>query len=386
MATLMVYSMKAIVIGGGIGGLTAAIALNRVGIDAEVYERASELREVGAGISLWANAVHALDQVGLGKAVRAQAISGVSGGLRSSHGAVLQSGSYDELTRRFGAAVIMMHRQELLAMLANEAGPERLHLNYECTGVEQNTDAVSARFANGETVRGDVLIGADGLRSVVREKLFGDGPPRYAGYTAWRAVTRFDHASMVAGETWGRGRRFGMIPLAGGRVYWFATMNAPEGDRESESETKRRVLGLFRGWHEPIPSLIEATAGSAILRNDIYDRDPLTRWSHDRATLLGDAAHPMTPNLGQGACQAMEDAVVLADCLKKCATAAAGLREYEQRRIPRTSRIVLESRRVGEIGQWENRVLCWFRDTAVRATPRKFAERRISYLVGSSVG
>jgi 2-polyprenyl-6-methoxyphenol hydroxylase-like FAD-dependent oxidoreductase len=369
--------VRAIIVGGGIGGLTAAIALERAGIEAHIYERAPALGEVGAGIALWANAIHVLTTLGLGKSLLSRSTPGVEGTFRKADGTVLQKTSHRDLASRFGAALVMLRRTELLALLSNEVLPARLHLGCQCTGFVQDAERVSARFANGETADGDVLIGADGVRSIVRSNLFGDGPPKYAGYTAWRAIVRLDLPELTTGETWGRGKRFGIVPLTDGRVYWFATKNAAEGEKDPESGAKQHVLGLFRGWHEPIVPLIEATDGDSIIRNDIYDRDPLERWSENRVTLLGDAAHPMTPNLGQGACQAMEDALALAVCLKESADVASGLREYERRRIPRSSRIVLESRRIGQVGQWENPILCFLRDAATRLVPSKMTARHI---------
>ena len=367
-------------IGGGIGGLTAGVALNQAGIDADVYERVPVLREVGAGISLWANAIRALDALGLSRGLCSRGISGWQGALRKPDGRVLQEVSYAEIAQRGGDVLVVMHRADLLALLSQALAPQRLHLNSECVGVEQNAGGVTVRFANGETADADVLIGADGLHSTVRAHLFGAAPPRYAGYTAWRAIATVERTELRPGETWGAGRRFGIVPLADGRVYWFATENVPAG--EPNIRPKETLLSLFRGWHEPIEALIHATDEAAILRNDIYDRPPLRRWSQGRVTLLGDAAHPMTPNLGQGGCQAIEDAVVLAVCVRNAGTVEGALRSYEQRRIPRTSGIVLQSRRMGALGQWENAALRWLRDSAVRAVPQHLAARQLEPIAG----
>ncbi len=374
--------MKAIIVGGGIGGLTAAIALERAGMQAHVYERAAELREVGAGISLWANAIHALDAIGLGDAIRTRSLSGSRAEIRTWRGRVLAAVSYDELIRRFGEAVVMIHRADLLGVLAQEIDPGRLRLNHECNGFVQDAEGVTVRFTNGETARGDVLIGADGLRGVVRGQLLGDAPPRYSGYTGWRAVLRPKQPAMAVSESWGAGQRFGIAPMADGRVYWYATQNGPAGQRDPEGQAKQHVLRLFRGWHEPVESLIEECTDSAILRNDIYDREPLARWSEGRVTLLGDAAHPTTPNLGQGGCMAMEDGVVLAVCLGKSSSIGEGLRAYEERRIPRTREIVLASRRIGDFSQWANPLLRGLRDAAVWVTPRKVTVRQFLSVVG----
>jgi 2-polyprenyl-6-methoxyphenol hydroxylase-like FAD-dependent oxidoreductase len=374
--------MKAIIVGGGIGGLTAAIALELAGIEAHVFERATELREVGAGISLWANAIHSLDAIGVGDAIRARGLRGSRAEIRTWRGRVLSDVSYDELARRFGDALVMVHRADLLAVLAGKIDPARLRLNHECHGFVQEAEGVLARFTNGETARADLLIGADGLRSVVRSQLFGNAPPRYSGYTGWRAVLHPKQAVTATSESWGAGQRFGIAPLADGRVYWYATQSGPAGQHDSEGQSKQNLLRLFRGWHEPVESLIEGCANNAILGNDIYDREPLARWSEGRVTLLGDAAHPMTPNLGQGGCQAIEDGVLLAVCLRKSGSVAEGLRAYQDRRIPRTSGIVLASRRIGDFSQWENPLLRTLRDAAMWVTPRKVTIRQIESAIG----
>ncbi len=382
MMTNLSMSYRVIIAGGGIGGLTAAIALQKAGFEAQVFERASELREVGAGISLWANAVNALDAIGVGAEIRARGLAGVQAGLRTSSGRMLSAASYDDLARRFGAAIILVHRADLLGILSAHVPAERIHLGFECTGFEQSAEGVRVRFANGETAMGDVLVGADGLRSRVRAQMFGDAAPRYSGYVAWRSVVRVEGQRLVFGESWGCGQRFGIVPLADGRIYWFATKNCPEDEQEAPEGRKQHLLKLFAHWHDPIPALIEAAEESAILRTNLYDREPLSRWTEGRVTLLGDAAHPMTPNLGQGGGQAIEDAVVLAVCLKGAQSVEAGLQTYEQRRIPRTSSILLESRRLGDVGQWENPLKCWIRDLGMRMVPDSMAQGRLNRVAG----
>jgi 2-polyprenyl-6-methoxyphenol hydroxylase-like FAD-dependent oxidoreductase len=370
-----------IIIGGGIGGLTAAIALRRVGIDAHVYERTPELREVGAGIGIMANALHALDALGLGDALRSQGLAAVQGGLRDPAGKVLFAMPMDDLTRQAGA-IAVVHRAELLAELARHVDPENLHLDCECVSFTQDPDGVTARFRNGGTARGGALIGADGLRSVIRTELFGDQAIHYAGYTAWRSVAEFEApAKLMMTETWGRGRRFGIVPMSRGRVYWFATLNAIEGQRDPDGKSRDALAMLFRGWHKPIEALIAASKPDSILRNDVYDMESLPRWSDRRVTLMGDAAHPMTPNLGQGACQAIEDAVVLAACLKTNATVEGALLQYEGRRMARTKQIVLNSRRMGAVAQAENALVRRVRNAAMRATPRSIAARQTRALL-----
>jgi 2-polyprenyl-6-methoxyphenol hydroxylase-like FAD-dependent oxidoreductase len=369
--------VKVLVIGGGIGGLTAAIALRKRGIEADVYEQTATLREVGAGISLWPNAVKALHYLGLGEKLRSISHENAEFVLRRWNGDVISRTATPELERRFGGGVVIVHRAELLDILAGAFGSERLHLGQTCSGFEEDTGRVSARFADGETVRADVLVGADGLHSVVRTCLGHRDRIRYSGYTAWRSVVRFDFSAIVPSETWGPGKRFGIHPMKDGRVYWYATNNAPEGERDSNPHPKEKLLSLFKGWHDPIEALIRAS-DSTLLQNDIYYRDPQTGWGRGGVTLLGDAAHPMTPDLGQGACQAIEDALELASFLQSGANVAAGLKRYEATRIPRTTSIVLASRRMGLIGQVNSPLLCRLRDLALRHTPEAVTLRSLA--------
>ena len=248
-----------------------------------------------------------------------------------------------------------------------------------CTHVEQDNTGVKAYFEDGTVVGGDILIGADGIRSVVRSEIVGDGEPRYAGYTSYRAVTSFDHARCKFGEYWGCALRFGIAPMSAGRVYWFATRNAPAGVHETPTDSVERLSAAFGGWCEPIGELIAATDPASILHHDIADRPPLRHWSQGRITLLGDAAHPMTPNLGQGGCQALEDAVVLGKQLRLHTDPVVALQTYEAERQRRTRQIVQRSRRIGQVGQWSNPWLCAVRTFAVRAAApvQSFAARRV---------
>lgn len=374
--------MKAIVIGAGIGGLAAGIALRQAGIEVEIYEQAGALQEVGAGLSLWANAVHALDRLGLGDAVRSLSATYGVAGLRTWDGRPLTTPS-GELEKRLGLLVVVVHRAELLDVLVRACDPARVHLGARFDRFAQDDARVTAVFASGNRAHGDVLVGADGLNSVVRTQLHGPQPPRYSGYTAWRGVVAFDTDRVRAGESWGYGRRFGYVPMAGRRVYWFATRNTPEGGRNRDE--KAHLERLFRGWHDPIEALIEATPATGILRNDIYDRPVLQRWGNGRVTLLGDAAHPMTPNLGQGACQALEDAVVLARCLREGRDPAAALRAYEAQRIPRANLLVAASRRVGVVGQLQRPLAVRLRNAAMRIISPRVQERQLERIVGFKV-
>jgi len=352
------YLAKVVVAGGGIGGLTAAIALRRAGFEVSVFERAAELGEVGAGLLPASNAQKALKKLGLAEAVSSLGTPASAAEIRSWRGEVLVSIPAAELEKKIGAPSAAVHRADLQALLAREVGEGTLRLGTEVVAFEQDENGVRVLLADGSRESADILVGADGLRSRIRAGLFGPEEPRYAGYTAWRAVVVPEEGLLPWGagfESWGRGARFGCAHIGNGRVYWFATRNAPEGEKDgppgSLDGARANLLRLFEGWHRPIGGLVEAAEENAILRTDIYDREPLDeRWGEGRVTLLGDAAHPMTPNLGQGACQAIEDAVVLARCLGERGATAEALRRYERLRSDRVAMVVRRSRRVGMVG------------------------------------
>jgi 2-polyprenyl-6-methoxyphenol hydroxylase-like FAD-dependent oxidoreductase len=367
------------VIGAGPGGLAAAIALRRCGFDAAVYERAAVMRELGSGLTLWPNAMKALDGLGLNAALRSVGLPSAGIAMRSWRGELL----FDVMPsvqseNRFGVSGIAVHRAELIDVLLEVLGRDVVTLNARCVGYEQGEKGVTALFSDGTQARGDLLIGADGIKSAIRTQLFGPTKLRYAGFTVWRGVAQFALAEKVGLTTMGRGAQFGLFPMTRGRVYWFASVNAAEAEKDWATGRKRELLERFRGWHEPVEAVIGATPESSILRNDIFDHDPLGRWSEGRVTLLGDAAHPSTPNMGQGACQAIEDAVVLANCLRGSQEVAAAFKAYEARRIRRTSAITMQSRRLGQMGRWKNPLACWLRDKLIKSVPEQMRLRQLS--------
>lgn len=370
----------AIVVGGGIGGLCAAIALRRRGVAATVYERAEELGDVGAGLVLAANAIRSLRRLGLGEAAVAAGAAVERAQIRREDGRVLAAIDMRREEARTGAPTIALHRAALHRVLRAALPAEAVRLGAECTGVESGESGVVARFADGREAHGDLLIGADGLRSAVRRQLFPGIEPRDAGYSAWRgAVASTDATALgITSETWGRGFRFGIVRVDEARIYWFATANSAPGRRLEPESRKRHLLERFGDWHAPIRALLEATPAEAILHNDIADLPPMPRWSAGRIALLGDAAHATTPNLGQGACMAIESAEVLAACLGENAAVEAALLAYERRRRPRTTFVTLQSRRIGRLAQWSNPFACELRNLLVRLLSGDKMERRLA--------
>ena len=357
-------------VGGGIGGLATALACTRAGIEAEVYERAPELHEIGAGLSLWSNAVAALTRLRIRDEVIARSDPIERAVTLTSDGGVLSDVSLHDVAEELGEPSVCAHRADLQQALATALGAGRIHLGADCVAIEEDEGGVTARFANGASARGDVAVGADGIRSVVREHVLGERAPRYAGYFALRAVARCEPRGLPPGAGYfglGRGAQAGFIRCGGGRVYWFATVNAPEGTTIPLGRRKESALRRFGGWFPLAAEMIEATPEEAILVNDIVDRPPSRTTGRGRITLVGDAAHPTTPNLGQGACQALEDAVVLADSLSRPGSNTEALRRYESLRRARTAMIQRQSWWLGKLFQLENRGAIELRNRFIRS-------------------
>lgn len=305
--------MRVVVVGAGIGGLSVAVGLRHGGHEVIVLERAPRLEPAGAGITLFANAMAVLDRLGAGDAVRAN-------GAAATHSAILTSGGREltSLPPDLLEGAVAIHRADLHATLLQHGTNVRLAA--EVRSIAQTGDGVVATTADGTEERADLLIGADGLRSLVRASV-APAAPRFGGYTAWRGISPLRVDAGRLSESWGVGERFGLVDI-GSRTYWFATANAREGETDDPTERKANLLRRFSHWHPPIAAVLEATPAHTILRNDIYFLDPLPRWSTRRIVLLGDAAHATTPGVGQGAAQALEDAVALADTLSNRDTLA----------------------------------------------------------------
>ena len=366
----------AVVAGAGIGGLAAAVALERAGWTVEVLEQAEELGEIGAALTLWPNAIRALDALGAGAAVRARGTAQGVGGLRRPDGRWLTRTSVDALERRQGAPAVALHRADLHAILRDRLAPDRVRTGVRVLGGAADGDGVTVTTSDGER-RGALLVGADGLRSGVRSSVLPGTPgPREAGPVAWRAVVDAPWvARSQTAETWGRGRRFGVVPLGDGRVYWFAA-TGPEvapGD----------LAAGFAGWHEPVERLLTATPPEAVLRHPIAYLPALRRFAAGRWALVGDAAHAMTPDLGQGGCQALEDAVELGAALARGRTVPAALAAYDAARRPRAQSVARRSRALGRIAQAGGPAAV-VRDAVVHLTPARVTERGVERLLAWS--
>ena len=374
--------MKVVVAGAGIGGLTLAIALRREGIDVAVLERAPQLQPEGAGLLLQINAMKAFRHLGLDERVAALGVRVETGLGFDERGRKLSELDMAGLSRELDAPIIALHRGRLHALLLDVLGEGVVRTGARVASFEDGSDGAAAILDGGERVRGDVLVGADGLRSAVRATMLGDGEPRYAGYTTWRGVANVTGLSRphTISETWGRGLRFGVVEIARDETYWFAVANAKASEREDDP--RAAVAERFAHFPAPIPALVEATEPSRVIRLDIHDRDPVASFTKGRVALLGDAAHPTTPDLGQGGCLAIEDAVVLAKCLASAPEASArAFAEYDRKRVARTRKVVLDSRSFGKMGTIDSAIGVFFRNLALKTTPKSVVTNQSRKLV-----
>ena len=380
-----------VIVGAGIGGLCAAHALLKRQHAVRILERASSLQAAGAGIVLSTNAMRALAGLDLDAAVRAAGVPLHCVQLRRKDGVVMQEVHLDRMGERFGQHGVGIHRSALQQVLAapflntvetqNVETQNTLLLNAAVNSFSQDTAGVVVHLQTQNDISANLLVGADGLRSKVRTTLWGDSVPRYAGYTCWRGVAQSNAvATGTSMESWGRGLRFGAVTVGPQQVYWFAVSNAPPGRVQSGEAGHAEVARLFCDWHAPISELIASTPPDSVLHNDIFDRPPIFPWGRDDVTLLGDAAHPTTPNMGQGAGMAIEDAVVLAASVAQHGGTPKALRAYEAQRHERTAQVVQSSWSMGRLAQASHPGICAMRNLAVRATPTWVAARQMQRL------
>ena len=349
---------RILIAGGGIGGLAAALALAQKGVSSLVLEKAGKLGEIGAGIQLGPNAFHCFDRLGVGEAARGMAVYIDQLRLMDAlaDGEICHIDLKEKFRARFDNPYAVVHRGDLHGVLLKGCRDHALidlRTSAEVTGYDQDGSSVTAKLANGESVRGRALVGADGLWSHVRRQVANDGPPRVSGHTTYRSVIptelmpedlRWNAATLWAGPKC----HIVHYPLSGWKVFNLVVTyhnHAPEpvaGKPVSDEEVRRgfthvceraqTIIRHGKDWHMWV----------------LCDREPIDQWVDGRVALLGDAAHPMLQYMAQGACMAMEDAVCLADALGKAGSLEAGLVDYRARRVLRTARVQLMSRAMGD--------------------------------------
>ncbi|UMB71010.1 FAD-dependent monooxygenase [Mycobacterium paraterrae] len=340
-------SERVVIAGAGIAGLATAIGLHRCGYDVTVLEKRADT-SAGAGISIWPNALAALDQFGLGDSVRAAGGRVTAGAVRWRNGTWLRRPTGERFVHALGEPLVVIRRPLLRDILTAALPTGTIEDGITAVGVTSSADGVQVRLSDYGVRDADAVVGADGTHSLIARQLNGPLTNRYVGYTSWRGIARYGLDPQLAGQTLGPGIETGHVPMGDGLTYWFATQRAREGQRAAEGEL-RYLQRMLSRWTEPMPSLLAATAEADVLRDDLYDRQPARHWSQGPVVLVGDAAHPMRPHLGQGGCQAIEDAALLAAFANQTpdlSTAFAHFTAYRRRRV---SRLVRESATIGTL-------------------------------------
>jgi len=375
-------AQQILVIGAGITGLATAVALQRRGHEVSVIEERTDTSS-GAGISIWPNALAALDEIGLGDAVREAGGQVTAGALRWRDGSWLRHPARERLVKALGEPLVVIHRSALTKVLADALAGGTVHTGQSAQELVTTADGVRITLSDFTTREAAAVIGADGTQSVVARHLNGSLADHYVGYTAWRGVADYAIDPDVAGEVLGPGIEFGHVPLGADRTYWFATERVAEGQLSPQGELVY-LKARFASWADPIPAVLAATDSDDVLRNDLYDRDQARQWSRGPVVVVGDAAHPMRPHLGQGGCQGIEDAAVLGRFVDGGDDLAAAFARFAAFRRPRVRALVRESKVVGQLVNLRPAVLSGLAGRASVLVPEALMTRHLAGVASRS--
>lgn len=370
--------VKPVLIGGGIGGLCTAIGLQQRDIQPQIYEQAKQLRPVGAGIGLGPNAMDILDRLGLAEKIQKQGSEIERVQIRNADDTVLLEHSPRENENGSDYPSICLHRSDLQKALVDDLNEDRINLGKECVGISQYEHGIAVQFSDGTTVDADVLIGADGIHSVVRNEIRPDISLRDSGQVAYRGIATVKlpkSIQSIGKEYWGEKKRFGFMSMGENKVYWFAVTGNPIQTQDPVDQ-QSTLQSNFIDFPSPISTLITQTEPNEIIETAVCDFAPIDSWWDNKIVLLGDAAHAMTPNLGQGAGQAIEDAYVLAKCIDKYENQSKAFRHYEQTRLPTAKELVNQSWQLGKIAYLKNRYLRTIRDFIISNAPSSIVEKQ----------
>lgn len=376
--------MQGKVIGAGIGGLVTAIALQQRNLFTKVYEAKNARPDQGAGIVLAINAMRILDKLNLAEevAMRGNEIRSVQITDEKLH--LLSSNMTAKDVKKYGHVNIAIHRADLQDILLNALPAEAVEWGKKCIRVHEKDQKCIVYFEDQTKDYGDYIIAADGIYSAVRQQLFPEATIRDVKQICWRGTVAFDLPEQYhhqAIEAWGRGRRFGFTRINNDYTYWFAVINKHGNDFNFRADLRKELTKQFNDFAPLFAQMIADTPEARIIRSDLQDLKPLRQWSIGRTGLLGDAAHAATPNLGQGAGQAIEDAWVLAEQLNASKNPGYAFPKYQKLRKPVTDYVAKWSYRVGEMAHYENVLLTSLRNVAIKKTPRSFFQKQMTKLL-----
>ena len=371
---------RILIIGGGIAGLTTALALQKMNLDFIVLEAVPEIKAVGAGISLAGNAMRALKKLGVDEEVKRRGHLISSMIIEDDKGKRISIMDAEKLSREHGLDNVAIHRADLHQVLLTSIDTNRIVTGKKAIDFSEEPGGITISFDDGSKEQGSAAIIADGIHSGLRKKLLPGVSPRYSGYTCWRGVVEnrwnIQHHAV---ETWGSKGRFGYVPIGNNKVYWFACKNAPIKDEMMSLFRISDLVDNFKSYTYPIPEILKDTSDADLILSDIVDLKPISQYAFNRILLLGDAAHATTPNLGQGACMAMEDALFVAEEInRQPENIVSAFKSFEQKRVPRAHYIVNTSFRLGKLAQWENPVLAKFRNMLFRLIPDWVNEKQVA--------
>lgn len=375
--------MKTGIIGAGIAGLTTAIAFKNLGIDSMIFEAAPEIRFLGAGLGLGANAIKAFQKIGianqiisLGKPIKAFSIL-------DEKGNIISNSQRKNQPSKFEINNFSISRARLHEVLLKNIEPQKIVLNKKAIRIKEDGNKINVYFQDNTQESFDRLIVADGIHSPIRKQLLPSSSPRYAGYTAYRAIIENEKLSDNDSptETWGTKGRFGIVPLAEGKVYWYACLNAPFASEEMKSYKVKDLHDNFKNYHSPVSEILRQSQDQQLIWSDIIDLKPIKQYAFGKVVIIGDAAHAATPNLGQGACQAIEDAVILADEMAKEVTTEQAFLAYERRRMKRIHWIVNTSYQLGKVAQLQNKFLVNARNQFFKLIPPSVNEKQLEKIL-----
>ena len=374
--------MRAAIIGGGIAGLTMGIALQKFNIGFDIFERAPQLNEIGAGIGLYPNALNVLQKLGVAGEILRNGFAADRGQMMNQSGKVLYLLDAEKMKVKYGYPFLAIHRALLQKILAERVRQDCFHLNKDLMSISKATNEIT--FTDNVTYTPDLVIGADGINSKTRQLIFGNVPLRYCGQTGWRGTVNFalpEPFNSCGTEIIGNDRavRFGFSKISNGTVYWFATKKSEPNQTDNPKTLKQSLLSMLKKFPPVVNQVIESTDTKNIIRTDLYDFKPIRTWHKNHVVLMGDAAHATTPNLGQGACQAIEDAYSLASFLSEESSIETAFKQYQSARIKKATNVVNTSYLYAKL--LNSAIGTAVFKTIFRFTPKTIVERRLDKIL-----